>query len=1040
MSTIVKEQLARLNTCQLIRPLAAATGALLAWKYLPRMTEELWYHALLFLDRHRTKKKASNDIGELYQFVDPTGILEKHKQMLFQPFTENKVDMKIIYYELIKMLIDYERRNNPTAYDATKSVAKIEGYQELTNKLQRFLNQRFILDIQKLSKTQEEVPSKMSERFEKLEEEMKSMRKAQVSLEETNKTLTNEINKVKEREVKITKKLEHFESIKLSLNESNRKLVERVEIIELDGGKLDGKIIQMKNQQDIDMENISELTSKNACNVKNILKGNQKMNAKLEAQEKASKQIWKSIEHTLTEHKTTISEIKEISTTHETKNVEFEKRVCELSKDAEKNAKTLEMNEQYLNIMNRNVSEHGSMFQKIDFDNMALKMKQLEDAFHKNDVKIQEIDIVRRKVNCIEESRQQSVTKIKDEVDETKRMNLHKLEQIRKDIDKTVEKLHKELQSHTSLNKERVKSLRTEVTQFVQLSEENVRTAQGHVENLRQLNRNIIDQLKEKTATEQKMLKNKYEADVQESLSSLRVSLSQEMSVLNEKTSRSDLAVEDLQNKMDILTRQVGTMVGNEEKIKDIVNTIESNQRLEQKGNKTMFSMMKSENDRLETKISEMKTTQEAFCTQIVDIKDCCDGQHSQCVQSRTEQAKMIANTNEKLSAIIDTATKLMLGCAAQEEKLTGLEQNGKDFVKKLSDLESAELFLQESHKMVVGRTDVAEQNIKLIKQDLTKMVEKQKTEILSVVKKESRIITDRVDLIDLSFNTKKKQSDDKTKETEIILESLKDDISKVLNDLRLSENNTSIKVKSITEDIERYNTRLNQLEPSLESVKKKVVSLEKSLKNDIDGLNNQSVETRKVIETCNDDFKMVEMKIYEIKEEVLSKIKSVAEDIGQENDKIDKTAKENASKMDKLKTENNIEKQVFIQRIEDLKICLNKIETEFQTMQTSQILGSNKSDTLEEKLGNLANDCSTLEKRITSLDTQCAHQCKMIQTSETSSREKFELVANEIKVDIRNSKEELRKQRCVLVSHNSCMSKTRHQLDAVLLHLKLTA
>ena len=71
--------------------------------------------------------------------MDPTGILEKHKQMLFQPFTENKVDMKIIYYELIKMLIDYERRNNPTAYDATKSVAKIEGYQELTNKLQIFL-------------------------------------------------------------------------------------------------------------------------------------------------------------------------------------------------------------------------------------------------------------------------------------------------------------------------------------------------------------------------------------------------------------------------------------------------------------------------------------------------------------------------------------------------------------------------------------------------------------------------------------------------------------------------------------------------------------------------------------------------------------------------------------------------------------------------------------------------------------------------------------------------------------------------------------
>lgn len=45
--------------------------------------------------------------------------------------------MKIMYYELIRMLIDYERKHHPETYDATKTVGKIEGYQELTNKLQR---------------------------------------------------------------------------------------------------------------------------------------------------------------------------------------------------------------------------------------------------------------------------------------------------------------------------------------------------------------------------------------------------------------------------------------------------------------------------------------------------------------------------------------------------------------------------------------------------------------------------------------------------------------------------------------------------------------------------------------------------------------------------------------------------------------------------------------------------------------------------------------------------------------------------------------
>ena len=61
----------------------------------------------------------------------------KHKDKLLTPFSEHQVDMKIMYYELIRMLIDYERKNHPETYDATKTVGKIEGYQELTNKLQR---------------------------------------------------------------------------------------------------------------------------------------------------------------------------------------------------------------------------------------------------------------------------------------------------------------------------------------------------------------------------------------------------------------------------------------------------------------------------------------------------------------------------------------------------------------------------------------------------------------------------------------------------------------------------------------------------------------------------------------------------------------------------------------------------------------------------------------------------------------------------------------------------------------------------------------
>merc|ERR1712079_904297 len=97
---------------------------------------DLWYHALKFLDKYRTDIQ-SHDVSDLYTFDDSTGILERHKQLLSEPFKEGQVDMKIMYYELVRMLIDYERKNHPQTYDATKTVGKIEGYQELTNKLQR---------------------------------------------------------------------------------------------------------------------------------------------------------------------------------------------------------------------------------------------------------------------------------------------------------------------------------------------------------------------------------------------------------------------------------------------------------------------------------------------------------------------------------------------------------------------------------------------------------------------------------------------------------------------------------------------------------------------------------------------------------------------------------------------------------------------------------------------------------------------------------------------------------------------------------------
>jgi len=178
-----------------------------------KMVEELWYHALMFLDKYRTGSDSCN-IVDLYQFADKTGILSTHQQCLAQPFQDSQVDMKIMYYELIKMITAHERDNckDEDLYDSTKSVAKIEGYQELTNKLQRFLNQRFIMDIAELNKkrvgdnlavsSDVNINMKMGnlERsFEVLAADHKILRESCASLESANKGLESEIAKLKEK-------------------------------------------------------------------------------------------------------------------------------------------------------------------------------------------------------------------------------------------------------------------------------------------------------------------------------------------------------------------------------------------------------------------------------------------------------------------------------------------------------------------------------------------------------------------------------------------------------------------------------------------------------------------------------------------------------------------------------------------------------------------------------------------------------------------------------------------------------------------------
>ena len=85
------------------------------------------------------------DFSELFDFEDETGILARHKQLVegMRPScvidnqtdtTQDQIiDIKIMFYELIKMICDFESQSR--SKNSLRQIYKIEGFQHLNNRL-----------------------------------------------------------------------------------------------------------------------------------------------------------------------------------------------------------------------------------------------------------------------------------------------------------------------------------------------------------------------------------------------------------------------------------------------------------------------------------------------------------------------------------------------------------------------------------------------------------------------------------------------------------------------------------------------------------------------------------------------------------------------------------------------------------------------------------------------------------------------------------------------------------------------------------------
>ncbi|XP_040571510.1 uncharacterized protein [Lepeophtheirus salmonis] len=112
--------------------------------------DNLWYHSIRYLEKYRLDYNR-HGIQEFYDFPDETGILSRHEQLFRKEYEKGAIELKHMYFELVKLFFERERKLYPKAHEHLRDVYKIQGYQDLTNRLQSTMNNNIFMNIEELS-------------------------------------------------------------------------------------------------------------------------------------------------------------------------------------------------------------------------------------------------------------------------------------------------------------------------------------------------------------------------------------------------------------------------------------------------------------------------------------------------------------------------------------------------------------------------------------------------------------------------------------------------------------------------------------------------------------------------------------------------------------------------------------------------------------------------------------------------------------------------------------------------------------------------
>jgi len=1022
---------------QKISQLCGVSGAILGCGLLikhfcPNMIEEVWRHALNYLDTYRSGQH-QNDIGPLYELEDETGVLGKHKDKLLTPFSEHQVDMKIMYYELIKMLMDHDRdQMSEEEFSVTKTVHKIEGYQQLTNKLQRYMNLKFegaITDItQKYDKIMNSIGNtNIMLKFEEMENNY-------LLLQQENHKLAERINVLDTSSSKFSEEYRNNIEMKLSdLSGTKERLEKTIEMIGDNKNTLN-QLIEKTNRHEDDLTSLKSTKTVDEKSVNLLIQGlRTDVDEKISVESKKTSENFDSIQIRLDKNKQDVEAelkiIKDVAekTDDSMRNAneeilklenslkELKKDVHDVTDDCSKNTDRIDTLEHIVDGLESRSTETVERMKdvtvlagqiKLDVSNLEKKMEEEgKQTFEKINSNINELNDISSELEKIRNTILQQQTNINislksmgDNVDGSKNSLNQKLSEQNEIYNSRLSELQ------NGFDEARNKIILLEeghslsVTKFEMM--ETLGSRLSTVEDTRQMSdamRDEVDKNRNDLETSKADMENRIN-DMMGKMDSITKSLSEHKDSINieikEIKNQNNEANQQIMERSEELRtsvyKEISTSVQErfsqvqvlvkeiETKNNDVGQMIKEDQRQELKSIEGQLNTIYQEYEKMEKLLDEMKTKQKE------DYKSLSE--------SEKNNADNIADTDKKMIAIMEQTNTLMLKDATQNDAIEKLDTRVTKIETRFDSLEEADKFLQESQRQITEKTTVIESNVQVNTDDLEKksaQLNNLKINVEKLEGKQENCINEVASLTtQLSVLEEKVEDLEKKMDTE-------------LDSIKSMNNERTTQFESFQQEVYRDIENLRNAEESLDSGFKSMLDTSKTdFKEDLDQLRieldfkTQNLQNVSVLHSEIDDLtknrKMLE-------EELSAKLNELANKLNDlENHKV-----------------------LTIKRMDDVDNYTQGVNTKLEEMQQSlenQIAVASKD--YKDQFSKIENSLSTeITEKITSINESIV----TVNTSSTEATEKikldleeklFELISvdNETMEKIENLTEQLKK------------------------------